>query len=142
MTLKVIGYIYLDEDDVKDIHKDQIQQHGGMPGVRDPGGLASAVSQPQQTFGGEELYSDAFSKAAVLGFCIAEGQCFVDGNKRVGLVATLTFLKINGHEVPPNEERLYDAMISIATKQMDKEGFAELLRELVCEFNAKNGENI
>jgi death-on-curing protein len=141
MTLKVIGYIYLDEDDVKDIHKDQLEQHGGLPGIRDPGGLASAISQPQGTYGGEDLYPDAFSKAAVLGFCISEGQVFVDGNKRTGLVAALAFLKINGHDVPPAEERLYDAMIAMAKKQMDKEGFAELLRELVCEFNSRKDDN-
>lgn len=139
MTIKVIGYIYLDEDDVREIHEHQLAQFGGQSGVRDPGGLASAVNQPQATFGGEDLYPDAFSKAAILAYCIAENQVFVDGNKRTGLVAALVFLSVNGHEVPPVEERLYDAMMAIAKKEMTKEELADRLRTLVCEFSSGEG---
>lgn len=138
MSLKVIGYIYLDEDDVKDIHEHQLSLFGGASGIRNPDGLESAVGQPQMTYAGEDLYPDEFTKAAILGFCIAESQVFVDGNKRTGLVAALTFLKINGHDVPPADDRLYEAMIAIAKKEMSKDEFAELLRDLVCEFNARS----
>ncbi len=137
MSLKVLGFIYLDEDDVKEIHEDQLATHGGQSGIRDPGGLSSAVNQPQASFGGKDLYPDEFSKAAILAFCIAENQVFVDGNKRTALVSTLTFLKVNGHSVPPAEERLYEAMMDIANKKLDKDGLADLFRELVCEANSK-----
>lgn len=137
MTIKVIGYIYLDEDDIKDIHSDQLAQFGGADGVRNPSGLSSAVGQPQAIYGGEDLYPDVFIKAAVLAYFIAESQAFVDGNKRTALVAALTFLKVNGQQVPPAEERLYEAMIAIANKTISKEELADLLRDLVCEFNAK-----
>jgi len=136
MDQKVLGYIYLDEDDVKEIHDDQLAQFGGQAGVRSPDGLASAVGQPQATYAGEDLYPDVFSKAAILGFCIAESQVFVEGNKRTGLVAALTFLKVNGQSVPPAEERLYEAMMDIANKKLSKDEFADLLRELVCEHNS------
>lgn len=76
-------------------------------------------------------------KAAVLAHGIAESQCFVDGNKRTALVAALTFLKVNGQNVPAAENRLYDAMMSIAKKEMAKEDLADLFRDLVVEFNAK-----
>ena len=137
MTIKVVGYIYLDEDDIKDIHNEQLALFGGASGIRNPSGLASAVGQPQATYGAEDLYPDVFIKAAVLAYFIAESQAFVDGNKRTALVAALTFLKVNGQQVPPAEERLYDAMIAIANKTMSKEELADLLRELVCEFNSK-----
>lgn len=137
MTIKVIGYIYLDEEDIKDIHNDQLAQFGGAGGIRNSGGLSSAVGQPQATYGAEDLYPDVFIKAAVLAYCIAESQVFVDGNKRTALVAALTFLKVNGQQVPPAEERLYEAMMAIANKTMSKEELADLLRELVCEFNTK-----
>lgn len=137
MNQKVIGYIYLDEEDIKQIHDDQLAQFGGQAGLRNPAGLASAISQPQVTWGGEELYSDVYLKAAVLAFGIAESQPFVDGNKRTGLVAALTFLKVNGQNILPDENRLYEAMMDIANKSMSKEGFADLFRELVCEYNAK-----
>ncbi len=137
MTVKTIGYIYLDEDDVKAIHANQLAKFGGSDGLRSREGLESAIAQPQMTFGADDLYPDVYLKAAVLAYCIAESQIFIDGNKRTALVAALTFLKVNGHEVPAAEERLYEAMISIAKKSMTKEDLADLLRELVCEFNAR-----
>lgn len=137
MDSKIVGYIYLDEEDIIEIHRDQLTEHGGLSGIRNKAALNSAVSQPQATFGLEDLYEGLYLKAAVMAYFIAESQAFVDGNKRTALVAALTFLKVNGHSVPPDENRLYDAMIAIANKQMSKEELADLLRELVCDYNAR-----
>lgn len=68
--------------------------------------------------------------AAVYAFHIAENQPFLDGNKRTPLVSALLFLDINGIEVLDPNMRLYDAMISIANKELDKEGLAVLLADL------------
>lgn len=78
MNIKVIGYIYLDEEDIRDIHTVQLAQFGGADGVRNAGSLSSAAAQPQATFGSEELYPDIFIKAAVLAYCIAL-YCRVSG---------------------------------------------------------------
>ena len=137
MAINILGYIYLDEDDIKKIHTRQLVKFGGSDGLRSPEGLSSAVGQPQMTFGGDDLYPDVFSKAAILAYCLAENQVFVDGNKRTALVAALTFLKVNGYAVPPAEDRLYDAMIKIANKEMTKEQLSALLKELSEEFNSK-----
>jgi Fic/DOC family len=61
---------------------------------------------------------------------IAQNQPFVDGNKRTGLAAALVFLDLNGVEVRDQEGRLYQAMLDIAERKLDKNGLAELLREL------------
>jgi death-on-curing protein len=37
---------------------------------------------------------------------------------------------LNGITILDPEEKLYDAMIAIAERRMDKDGLAELLREL------------
>ncbi len=68
--------------------------------------------------------------AAAYAFHIAQNQPFLDGNKRTGLVAALVFLDLNGITVLDPQERLYIAMIAIAERRMDKQGLAELLREL------------
>jgi death-on-curing protein len=68
--------------------------------------------------------------AAAYAFHIAESQAFVDGNKRTGLNAALVFLMMNGWEVVDPRGRLYDAMIAIAVRQLDKPGLAQLLQEL------------
>jgi death-on-curing protein len=52
--------------------------------------------------------------AGAYAFHIAEGQPFVDGNKRTGLNAALVFLEINGWSVDDPHEELYDAMIGLA----------------------------
>ena len=54
-------------DDVCAIHSAAIARFGGLDGVRDEGMLASALAQPFQTFGGEELYPSVGEKACRLG---------------------------------------------------------------------------
>ena len=68
--------------------------------------------------------------AAAYAFHIAENQPFVDGNKRAALNAALVFLDINGWLVADPEMLLYDAMIAISSRSLDKTGLAELLRSL------------
>ena len=85
---------------------------------------------PQASFGGEFLHQNLFEMGAAYAFHIAENQPFLDGNKRTALVSALVFLDINGFEVLDEKMRLYDAMISIANKTMNKYDLAELLMEL------------
>ena len=98
----------------------------GRPGIRDQGLLESAVGMPQASFGGEFLHADLFTMAAAYAFHIAQNQAFVDGNKRAGLLSALVFLDMNGIVIGDPECRLYQAMIDIAEKTMDKSGLAEL----------------
>lgn len=117
-------------DEVLEIQSQMLEAYGGQPGVRDRASLESAVGMPAQTFGGEFVHADLFEMAAAYAFHIAENQPFVDGNKRTGLAAALTFLQLNGLSIVDPAGRLYDAMIALATKQLGKRGLAALLREL------------
>ena len=65
--------------------------------------------------------------AAAYAFHIAQNQCFVDGNKRTGLLSALVFLDLNGIVISDPERLLYRAMIDIAERAMDKAGLAHLL---------------
>ncbi len=69
--------------------------------------------------------------AAAYAYHLAQAQAFLDGNKRTGASAALTFLQINGVTKFPVSEELYDAMIAIAEKRMDKVGLADLFRRAV-----------
>lgn len=121
---------FLTLDDVLLIHDEQLEAYGGIHGIRDEGLLESAVMMPQASFGGEYLHQDLFEMAAAYAFHIAENQPFLDGNKRTALVAALVFLDINGFVVIDENMKLYDAMIAIANKEMDKYDLAELLKNL------------
>jgi len=121
---------FLTIDDVLDIHSRQIAGFGGSEGIRDRGLLESAIATPQASFGGKFAHSDFYEMAAAYAFHIAENQPFIDGNKRTGLLCALVFLDINGITIDVPHKRLYNAMIDIAEKKMDKQGLAKLFKKI------------
>jgi death on curing protein len=123
--------LFLELSDVLKIHDQQLEAFGGIHGIRDLGLLESAVATPQATFGGEYLHNDLFEMSAAYAFHISENQPFLDGNKRTALTSALVFLDINGFLVIDEQMKLYQALIDIANKKIDKYDLALLLRELV-----------
>jgi death-on-curing protein len=122
--------LFLTVDDVLELHADQLRLFGGSDGIRDPGALDSAVATATATFGGAYLHEDLFHMAAAYAFHISQNQPFLDGNKRTALNAALVFLDVNGWIVSDPQETLYDAMIAIAEKRLDKNGLALAFRKL------------
>jgi prophage maintenance system killer protein len=57
---------YLSFEEVIALHAEVIFRSGGILGIRDRGGLESAVAQPQMTFDGHDLYPSISEKAAAL----------------------------------------------------------------------------
>ena len=109
-------------------HDESLRRYGGSSGVRDHRLLRSAVDQPLNDlrYGGADL----FAIAAAYAYHIGQAQAFFDGNKRTGISIALIFLEQNGMATIGNVPRLYDAMIAIAERRMDKAGLAALFREL------------
>ena len=118
--------LFLDFEVVSELHKDSLMKFGGTDGIRERGLIESALGSAINTY----VYAggDLFDIAATYGFHIAQAQAFLDGNKRTGASASLTFLRINGVTKLPSAGELYDAMIAIAEKRLDKSGLAELFR--------------
>lgn len=120
---------FLGLDEVIEIHRDQIERYGGRPGIRDMAFLQSAVAMPQASFGGEYLHTDLFQMAAAYLFHIVENHPFADGNKRVGTVAALVFLALNGIEVRVPNRALVATVLSVAEGKIGKSAVAEFLRK-------------
>ena len=116
--------------EVLEMHRIQLERWKGLAGIRDHGALESAVAQPAVWIDGDFVHGDLFTMAAAYAFHIAEAQAFVDGNKRTGLDAALTFLALNGVIIADPEMALFDAMIDIGKRRLTKTGFAKLLREI------------
>ena len=119
--------LFLSREEVLGIHHLSLQQHGGLDGLRDPGLLDSALTQPEAAY----FYGqgDLAAIAAAYAFHIAQNQPFIDGNKRAAMGSALTFLKLNGvNPASFDGAILYDAMIAIAEKRLDKAGLAAILR--------------
>jgi death-on-curing protein len=90
---------FLTLDEILEIHRDQITRYGGTTGIRDLGLLQSAAAMPAAAFEGRYLHGDLFEMAAAYLFHITCNHPFLDGNKRVGTVAAIVFLELNGLEL-------------------------------------------
>ena len=111
--------------EVLEIHAQQIELYGGPEGVRDPAGLESAVATPMGTFGGQFLHTSIPSMAAAYLFHICQNHPFVDGNKRAGANAAITFLLINDWELDFSEDELVDLVLAVASSNMSKSAVTE-----------------
>jgi death-on-curing protein len=111
---------FLTLDEVLDLHRDQIDRYGGDPALRDLGLLQSAVGMPSAAFGGVWLHDFPHGMAAAYLFHLAQNHPFVDGNKRTGLAAALTFLKLNGFEMHADPHEVEELVIRVASGQIDK----------------------
>lgn len=120
--------LFLSLEQVAEIHRRSLLQHGGSDGVRDDSGLEAAVFQSQQLY----FYTaaDIHEIASAYGFHIAQAQAFIDGNKRAAIGAALTLLEVNGIETHTATAELHGAMIAIAERTLTRQGLAELLRRL------------
>lgn len=120
--------IFLGLDEVIEIHRDQIDRYGGRTGIRDMALLQSAVAMPQASFSGEYLHTDIFEMAAAYLFHIVQNHPFVDGNKRVGAVAALVFLTLNGVKVRVPNQALVETVLAVAQGKIGKSTAAEFFR--------------
>jgi death-on-curing protein len=114
--------------DVLLLHEDQVAGYGGKAGMRDQGLLESALSQPFASFDGQQLHTDVYEIVAVYLFHVVQNHPFVDGNKRTGLVAALTFLVDNGIEIDAAKGELYDLTMRVATGVAKKPEVAQFFR--------------
>ncbi len=120
--------VFLTRGHIDAIHQDQIETFGGLHGIRSEDALESAIAQPLNVwyYGNGDLYEIA----AAYAFHIAESQAYFDGNKRTGVQAALDFLEINGVDTDPLPElATYEAMIRVATHELDRAGLATFLRD-------------
>lgn len=101
-------------EDILLLHHLSIEEYDGSHGIRDEQLLLSAIARPYQTFDGRELYTTPIEKAAALCESLIGNHPFVDGNKRIGLLATLALLKNYGIETDVPGEDMYNFIIGIS----------------------------
>jgi len=117
-------------DAVLAMHARQIAEHGGGSGVRDIGLLESALARPQNILS-YEPDADIARLAASLAIGIAKNHPFVDGNKRTALVATRTFIILNGFDLAATQQEKYLTFLSLAEGSISEDELAAWLRERV-----------
>ncbi len=113
--------VWLSRELILAIHDEQLTEHGGAEGLRDPGLLDSALARPLNRAGYAE--PDIAELAALYAIGIARNHPFVDGNKRTGFVALELFLRLNGCRFTVADAEAVVVMQSMAAGELPDEEF-------------------
>lgn len=117
-----MNWVWIDATVILAVHDEQIAEHGGGTGLRDPGLLESALARPLNlaTYG----QPDAADLAAAYGFGIVRNHPFADGNKRTGFIAMKLFLRLNGRDVQADNVEYVRIMLRLAEGNLSEADFA------------------
>lgn len=117
---------YLDAEDLLELARRLL---GDPPPVRDLGLLGAAAARPQASAFGEDAYPDIWSKAGALLHSIVSNHPLIDGNKRLGWLATAVFLELNEASVSSAaNDDVYDLVMAVATSDLRVEDIADALQ--------------
>jgi death on curing protein len=114
---------YLDLEDLLGL----VRALGTGP-VRDIGLLDSSAARPRSQAFGEDAYRTLPLKAAALLHSVVGNHALVDGNKRLGWLATVVFLDLNGHAPDLDDDAAFDLVMDVAAGAVDVEAIATRLQ--------------
>jgi death on curing protein len=109
------------------IHNDQLREHGGLPGIRDEHALESALARPQHKW----QYAsrpDVPMLAAAYAYGLVKDHPYRDGNKRVGFLAMITFLGLNGYDFHATDAEVVAEIVGLAEGAVSEEELADWIR--------------
>ena len=110
------------------IHADQLREHGGLTGVRDESVLESALARAQQKWTYAQK-TDMALLAAAYGFGLVKNHPYRDGNKRIGFLAIVTFLGINGYGFEASDTDVIVEMLALADGRVLEQALADWIRK-------------
>jgi death on curing protein len=115
----VTPFEYLDLEDLLGL----VRALGAGP-VRDAGLLDAACARPRSTVFGEDAYPTLEEKAAALLHSLVRNHALVDGNKRLGWLATAVFLDLNGRPPSLSDDEAFALVMAIAEGTLDVDEIA------------------
>ena len=115
---------------IQAFHDRKINEHGGLPGLRDERLLLSALSRPENAYHCSDSKPDAAELAAAYGFGFAKNYPFNDANKRTALIAMRLFLRLNGYDLAASPEDKYKMIIRVAASNISENELAQWVRKL------------
>lgn len=132
LTMEFVMYIHMVAIDEKFCeYGEQVRYSDEMRGIKDINLFKSAVYEPQQSFGGQDLYPDVISKASCYLRSLAMNHPFYDANKRTALLSTMVFLEMNGYKVTGNDDELYNLVKEIVEEKSSIEQISEKMRPYI-----------
>jgi death-on-curing protein len=110
------------------IHNDQLKEHGGLRGIRDENALESALARPQQKWHHADR-TDVPALAAAYAFGLVRNHPYRDGNKRIGFLAMVTFLEMNGYEFAAPDADVVAQILALADGSVAETDLADWIRQ-------------
>jgi death-on-curing protein len=125
------NWIWLDGEMLLVAHDEQLAEHGGATGIRDRGLFESASARPKNLAAHGK--PDAASLAAAYCHGLAKNHAFVDGNKRISLVALEVFLVLNGYRLDADDAQCVLIILSIASGAMGEDELARWIKRHIVQ---------
>lgn len=122
---------FLSVEQLLEIHRRGIEEHGGSPELRDRGLLESAAAMPKAQFGGQFLHQGLPAMAAAYLFHLCKNHPFVDGNKRVSVAAVEIFILVNDHKLVASDDELEELTLGVADGSISKDEAIAFFRKHV-----------
>jgi len=118
-------------------HQAQLDEHGGLPGLRDEGALLSALARPENL----HHYGNptTFELAAAYAAGVIQNHPFADGNKRTGFLCAFVFLYLNGQQLRAPEAEAVVMTLELAAGTVDEAGYARWLADNSQERGVEDG---
>jgi death-on-curing protein len=120
---------------VEAMQRELLAEHGGLEGLRDEGLLDSALARCRDRAGYEPA-ATVTDLSATLAFGLSRNHPFHDGNKRIALVASVTFAELNGLRIVASESEAYEAFMRLASGDWGEPELAAWFRD-----HAKTGRS-
>lgn len=117
--------VWMDSDVVIDIHAQQLAEHGGREGIRDPGLLESALWAPADFGNYSKKKPHIVHLAAIYACRLAKNHPFVDSNKRTAAIVSETFLALNGYTLIASDDDFYLFIMGVADGSINEALLAE-----------------
>jgi death-on-curing protein len=114
-----LGRLAIDE-----AHFRQVRDHGGRHGLRDENALEAALARPRQRWAYDQA-AGIPDLAASYAFGLIRNHPYVDGNKRIGLVAMVAFLDRNGYDLIASDAEVVKIVLSVASGDLAEPALAE-----------------
>jgi death-on-curing protein len=117
------------------LHDQQLDEHGGLPGIRGRNSFESALTRPQnQAAYGEP---DVAALAAAYAYGLARNHAFSDGNKRIAWITANVFLALNGYAVEFSSAEAYSTVNAVAEGVISEDQLAEWFRNRLVKLTVR-----
>lgn len=125
---------FLSAEQILEIHRELLARSGGRLGGGPRGaryeGVEAAVQAVKNSY-----YETVEELAGAYAVYLVQGHVFLDGNKRTGAAAMLTFLELNGVRVRLSADRIATIMIELqrrAERGMDPGALVRWIASLLA----------